>query len=100
MTEMELEAAILSSEANYHRNCTSGKLKSANITLFHQYDSNAQKIFYNRVSLVRVIHEIKKERLKGTVVTVYGPRDSGKTNLVSQLLHEPKRTLNTGLGGG
>lgn len=99
MTEMKLEAALLSAESNYNGKNNSGEQQSSNITMFHQYDKNAQKVFTNTVSLVHVIHEIKKERLKGTLVTICGPRDSGKTTLVSQLLQEPKRALDTGLGG-
>lgn len=100
MAEMELEQMLLFAESEFMTNLDNGNLKRTGIPLFDQYEKESQECFKQRVELIRLIHGIKKERTKGQVVAICGPRDSGKTTLVSQLLHRPELALSTGLAGG
>ncbi|CAB9518895.1 expressed unknown protein [Seminavis robusta] len=67
---------------------------------FDDYDPPSQKKIRARIAVIRKLHEVKKARMKGTVISVCGPRDSGKTTLLSQLLQKPNLALATGITGG
>ena len=62
--------------------------------------SSKEKI-ENRVDdVIDLIHEMKKNRLKRNIVAICGPRDSGKTTLISQLLRRSDLASFTGITGG
>lgn len=103
LPEMDLERVLVQAANNYHEFRSSGRLSNTRqkgITVFHECTIESQRKIQERVELIEVINDIKKERLKLKVVSVCGPRDSGKTTLVSQLLHDPKLALKAGFRGG
>ena len=100
VSEMELEASLIRAAADFETNKANNTLTRGKFDLFDEYDHDSQQKFERRVELITVIHEIKKERQKGSVVAICGPRDSGKTTLVSQLLRKPDLALKAGLKGG
>ncbi|CAB9518896.1 expressed unknown protein [Seminavis robusta] len=65
---------------------------------FDDYDPPSQKKIRARIAVIRKLHEVKKARMKGTVISVCGPRDSGKTTpflscYKNQTLHLPRVSL-------
>ena len=100
MSELKLEESLLAAAANFNINLATGKIRRTNIAMFDQYDDVSKQRFNKVINWIDAIHEIKKERLRGTIMTVCGPRDSGKTTLVSQLLQKPALVFSTGFQGG
>jgi len=98
LSELELEAALFTSVEIYDevKEC----LPATGIPTLRDYDEKSQVQILERVDVIRSIHAIKKIRASATIITVCGPRDSGKTTLMSQLLQDPKLALSTGRRGG
>jgi 50S ribosome-binding GTPase len=105
--EMSLEELLIDEDKKFHEKTSPPKTsppmptRSTKIKMYDQYDGESQKTFQRIVSLVSYIHKMKVARARTSVVAICGPRDSGKTTLLSQLLHRPEIAVQgAGLTGG
>jgi len=98
MSEFDLEEELFRAQRDYAGEAAAKDQQKT--TCFEELSNQSKSDIKARVELIKGLHAIKRERLKGTLVAVCGPRDSGKTTLVSQLLQRPELEHGTGMSGG
>jgi hypothetical protein len=100
-SEMQLEASLLVEEVSFNEKWTNNTLQRTNIPMYDEYNQDSQRKFRRMVAMVSYIHKMKAMRARTSLVAICGPRDSGKTTLLSQLLHRPEIAAHgTGYTGG